>query len=131
MTSTPPTGDMPGAAEPGPQTSAGIPFIVTPQAIDKIRDFAAADPANAGKAFRVYVEGGGCAGFRYVFEFGEAEQDDLVVNLAGVTLAVDPLTMQYLRGATLDYKNTLNESGFTVSNPNAKATCGCGMSFGV
>ncbi len=81
---------------------------------------------------RVYVTGGGCSGFQYGFIFDEKYQkDDTKVLRDGVTLVVDPLSFQYLIGSEIDYKERLEGSHFTVSNPNAKSTCGCGASFSI
>ena len=81
---------------------------------------------------RIFVQGGGCSGFQYGFEFDEAQaDDDLAVVTNGVTLLVDPLSLQYLMGATVDYTETLAGAQFSIRNPNAKTTCGCGSSFTV
>ena len=79
---------------------------------------------------RVYISGGGCSGFQYGFAFEEQRnEDDLVVERDGVTLLVDPLSFQYLAGAEVDYRESLQGSQFVIRNPNAKTTCGCGSSF--
>ncbi len=79
---------------------------------------------------RVYIEGGGCSGFQYGFEFeDDLQDDDTVVENNGVKLVVDPLSLQYLTGASIDYLEDLQGSRFVVSNPNASSTCGCGSSF--
>ncbi len=84
-----------------------------------------------GTMLRVSVEGGGCSGFQYGFEFDEAQgDDDLAIATDGVTLLVDPLSLQYLMGAAVDYSESLHGAQFTIRNPNAKSTCGCGQSFG-
>ncbi|MBJ7537043.1 iron-sulfur cluster insertion protein ErpA [Marinomonas transparens] len=81
---------------------------------------------------RVYVTGGGCSGFQYGFTFDEEHQeDDTEVKRHGVTLVVDPLSFQYLVGSEVDYKENLEGSRFTVQNPNATSTCGCGASFSI
>ncbi len=122
-----PTG---GEAESGPR-QLPLPFQITDSALRKIAEFSASPDVKDGECFRVGVEGGGCAGFKYVFEFSAREEGDLEYFVGDLRLLVDPITLQYMTGSTLDYLNTLNEAGFAVSNPNAKATCGCGMSFGV
>ena len=79
---------------------------------------------------RVAVEGGGCSGFQYGFTFDEAQaEDDFAIDREGVTLLVDPLSLQYLTGAEIDYSESLSGSQFVIRNPNAKSTCGCGSSF--
>lgn len=81
---------------------------------------------------RVYIEGGGCSGFQYGFEFEKAtDEDDIMFERDGVKLLVDPLSMQYLAGGTVDFKDDLEGSRFVIDNPNASSTCGCGASFSV
>ena len=88
------------------------------------------EEGNAGLALRVYIQGGGCSGFQYGFEFDENRaEDDLAVDTDGVTLLVDPLSLQYLMGAEVDYSESLQGAQFVIRNPNAKTTCGCGSSF--
>jgi len=79
---------------------------------------------------RVFVSGGGCSGFQYGFTFDEKieDGDSKVVNM-GVTLVIDPMSVQYLMGAEIDYKEDLQGAQFIIRNPNAKTTCGCGQSF--
>jgi iron-sulfur cluster insertion protein len=85
-----------------------------------------------GTALRVSVSGGGCSGFQYGFSFDEERaEDDLALERDGVTLLVDPLSLQYLMGAEVDYRESLQGSQFVIRNPNAKSTCGCGSSFTV
>lgn len=87
---------------------------------------------NPDLKLRVYISGGGCSGFQYGFSFDEQqEQEDLALQRDGVTLLVDPLSLQYLMGAEVDYRESLQGSQFVIRNPNAKTTCGCGSSFSV
>ena len=80
--------------------------------------------------FRLRVNGGGCSGFQYGFTFDEKIQDgDSEIEKCGVTLLVDPMSVQYLRGAEIDYQEGLEGAQFVIKNPNAKTTCGCGSSF--
>lgn len=81
---------------------------------------------------RVYIQGGGCSGFQYGFQFDETvnEGDETVVT-DGVTMVVDPMSMQYLMGAEVDYTEGLQGAQFVIRNPNASTTCGCGSSFSV
>jgi iron-sulfur cluster assembly protein/iron-sulfur cluster insertion protein len=88
-----------------------------------------AQPDNAGKAFRVYVEKGGCSGMQYGMIFDEPRDGDLVSEHDGVTIAVDPISAGYVRGMSVDFSDALTGGGFKISNPNAKASCGCGKSF--
>jgi len=79
---------------------------------------------------RVYVQGGGCSGMQYGFEFDENLQEgDTLVERLGVKLLVDPMSFQYLSGAEIDYREGLEGAQFVIRNPNAHTTCGCGSSF--
>lgn len=81
---------------------------------------------------RVFVSGGGCSGFQYGFTFDkEQNEDDFEIVKEGVTFLIDAMSMQYLSGATIDFKDDLNGSQFIISNPAASSTCGCGSSFSV
>jgi iron-sulfur cluster insertion protein len=91
-----------------------------------------AEEGNPALKLRVYIQGGGCSGFQYGFEFDEQQgEDDLALARDGVTLLVDPLSLQYLMGAEVDYRESLQGAQFVIHNPNAKTTCGCGSSFTV
>ncbi|HET7663715.1 MAG TPA: iron-sulfur cluster insertion protein ErpA, partial [Rhodanobacteraceae bacterium] len=81
---------------------------------------------------RVYINGGGCSGFQYGFTFDEDQaEDDLAIDRDGVRLLVDPLSLQYLAGAEVDYTESLSGAQFVIRNPNARTTCGCGSSFSI
>ena len=85
---------------------------------------------NENLKLRVFVTGGGCSGFEYGFTFDEdVEEDDTRIDNEGVALLIDALSYQYLTGSVIDYKEDLQGSRFTVENPNATTTCGCGNSF--
>jgi iron-sulfur cluster assembly accessory protein len=86
-------------------------------------------PENTGKNFRVYVEQGGCSGMQYGMVFDEKRDGDFAFEQHGVTVLVDPISAQYLRGTVVDYSDALTGGGFKISNPNAKESCGCGKSF--
>ena len=91
-----------------------------------------AEEGNAALKLRVFIQGGGCSGFQYGFEFDEQQgEDDLAIVTDDVTLLVDPLSLQYLMGAEVDYSESLHGAQFVIRNPNAKTTCGCGSSFTV
>ena len=114
-------------------TATGAPASVdfTDAAVAKVRKLMA-EEGDERLMLRVYIEGGGCSGFQYGFEFeNAAQEDDTVVEKDGVCLLVDPLSFQYLMGASIDYKEDLQGARFVLSNPNAKTTCGCGSSFSV
>jgi len=105
------------------------PLQFTAAAAAKVRELIA-EEANPALKLRVYIQGGGCSGFQYGFEFDEAQgEDDVAVSTDGVTLLVDPLSLQYLMGAEVDYSESLHGAQFVIRNPNAKTTCGCGSSF--
>ena len=85
---------------------------------------------DKGSFFRIAIKGGGCSGFQYGFTFDEKIQDgDSEIEKCGVKLLVDPTSIQYLRGAEIDYQEGLEGAQFIIKNPNAKTTCGCGSSF--
>lgn len=90
------------------------------------------DEKNPKLKLRVFVNGGGCSGFQYGFEFDEnINDDDISVEKNGVTMVVDTMSAQYITGATVDYEEGLEGSRFVVNNPNATSTCGCGASFSI
>jgi len=112
-------------------TDANAPLIFTDQAAAKVKKLIE-EEANPDLMLRVYVTGGGCSGFQYGFTFEEAETEgDTRIVKDGVTLIVDPMSFQYLVGAEVDYKDDLEGSRFTINNPNAQTTCGCGSSFSI
>jgi iron-sulfur cluster assembly accessory protein len=105
---------------------------LTPAAAVKVRELMAEEPDADTLVLRVAIEGGGCSGFQYGLGFSTgAEQDDTVLEFDGVTVVVDPFSAPYLRGARIDFLNTIDQSGFKIDNPNASSSCGCGHSFQV
>ena len=81
---------------------------------------------------RTFVQGGGCSGFQYGFTFDDEQaEDDFEFHLGDTKLLVDSMSMQYLAGAVIDFKEDIMGSSFSISNPNAQTTCGCGSSFGM
>ncbi|CAL4321286.1 iron-sulfur cluster insertion protein ErpA [Buchnera aphidicola] len=87
---------------------------------------------NKNLKLRIYIIGGGCSGFQYQFIFDEnIDKDDILIKKSNIFLVVDPISLQYLYGGTIDYLENLEGSKFIVSNPNAKNTCGCGSSFNI
>jgi iron-sulfur cluster insertion protein len=107
------------------------PIVFTDAAARKVRALLD-EEANPNQMLRVFVTGGGCSGFQYGFTFDEkAEEGDTQVENGGVTLLVDPMSVQYLQGAEIDYKETVEGAQFVIRNPNASTTCGCGNSFSV
>jgi iron-sulfur cluster assembly accessory protein len=104
---------------------------VTETAAGKINELLA-EENKVGAALRVFVQGGGCSGFQYglMIDEGEGQQDaDQVFEVNGVRLFVDPISLRYLKGAEVDFVDNNMGGGFTIKNPNAKSTCGCGSSF--
>ena len=90
------------------------------------------DEDNQELRLRVYLTGGGCSGFSYGFTFDDkVAEDDTQIENGEVTMVVDAMSIQYLMGATVDYKESLQGSQFSVTNPNATTTCGCGSSFSI
>ena len=105
---------------------------LTETAASKIRELQAQEPAGEADVLRVAVQGGGCSGFEYALGFDRGLQEgDLELESHGVTVVVDPFSAPYLSGAEIDFLNTIEESGFKISNPNAVSACGCGHSFQV
>jgi iron-sulfur cluster insertion protein len=84
---------------------------------------------NAGKNLRLYIEQGGCSGMQYGMVFDEKRDGDLISQKDGVSVLVDPISADYLRGAVVDYSDSMTAGGFKITNPNAKQSCGCGKSF--
>ena len=136
---------MSGAARPNISSMATAPdtMSVSPSLAPSLvfTDAAAAkvgeliqEEANPNLKLRVFVQGGGCSGFQYGLMIDEGEGDattDSVIESNGVKLLVDPISARYLRGAEVDFVDNVTGGGFTIKNPNAKSTCGCGSSFSV
>jgi iron-sulfur cluster insertion protein len=107
------------------------PIHFTDSAANKIAELVA-EEQNPDLKLRVFVQGGGCSGFQYGFTFDDTiNEDDTAMTKNGVTLLVDAMSLQYLIGAEIDYKDDLQGSQFVINNPAAKSTCGCGSSFSV
>jgi len=124
-----------------------IPVFFSDEATSKVRDLML-EEGNPNLVLRVFVSGGGCAGFQYGFAFEESSAggellagedpatgeelvagEDMVIERDGVRVLIDPVSLQYLAGARIDYEEDLDGSRFVIKNPNAKSTCGCGSSF--
>ncbi len=102
---------------------------VSPTAATKISELLA-EEGKANSGLRVFVQGGGCSGFQYGLMIEESGGDaDQVFESNGVKLFVDPVSVSYLQGAEVDFVDTVTGGGFTIKNPNATSTCGCGSSF--
>jgi iron-sulfur cluster assembly accessory protein len=104
---------------------------LTPTAAAKVKELMAEEPDET-LVLRVAIQGGGCSGFQYGLGFDAAPAEgDEILDVEGVRVVVDPFSAPYLRGATIDFLNGLQESGFKIDNPNASSSCGCGHSFQV
>jgi len=106
-------------------------ITITENAQSKITDLLS-EENNADLKLRTFVQGGGCSGMSYGFTFDEVQNDDdFEIAVGNFKVLVDAMSMQYLQGASIDYKEDLLGSQFSISNPNAETTCGCGSSFSV
>ena len=104
-------------------------IMLTDNAASKVNELITAESED-GLALRVAVRPGGCSGFSYEMYFDtDRDTEDLIADYNGVGVVVDPSSAQLLEGATLDYKDGLQDAGFSIDNPNAQRTCGCGSSF--
>ncbi len=105
---------------------------ITDKGAEKVHEFLAAQQADLSVAgLRVGVRGGGCSGFQYQLAFDEQRESDVVFESHGLKLLVDGESLQFVRGSTIDYEESLQGAGFKVNNPNVVAACGCGSSFRV
>lgn len=107
------------------------PIVFTERAVQKVAELLKAE-GHPNLKLRVYITGGGCAGFQYGFTFDEEVlEDDAVIEKGGIQILIDALSLPYLKGAEIDYKDDIEGARFVIRNPNAKTTCGCGSSFAV
>jgi iron-sulfur cluster insertion protein len=106
-------------------------LTMTEKAAEKVRFYADEMAEAKGKDLRIFVQGGGCSGFQYGFTFDDRQEGDTIVESGGIRVLVDPMSAQYLTGATVDFVEDLRGAGFVVENPNAVRSCGCGHSFAV
>jgi len=105
---------------------------LTEPAAAKIKDLMADEPAGEAEVLRIAVQGGGCSGFQYALGFDRGPQDgDHELSSQGISVVVDPFSAPYLQGASIDFLDGLQESGFKIENPNVSSACGCGHSFQV
>ncbi len=108
-----------------------LPLVFTDSAAGKVKELVD-EEGNPDLKLRVFVQGGGCSGFQYGFTFDEVvNEDDTQMAKNGVTLLIDAMSLQYLMGAEIDYKEDRQGAQFVIKNPNATTTCGCGSSFSV
>jgi iron-sulfur cluster assembly protein len=104
---------------------------LTDIAAEKVRAFMNGQTAEGQVGLRVGVRGGGCSGFQYALALDEQREDDNVFECGGISVLVDPASLQYVDGSTVDFTESFQGSGFEVTNPNVVASCGCGSSFRV
>ena len=113
------------------QSGRPAPLVVTDGAFRRIRSIIEAE-GRPGLKLRVSVSGGGCSGFQYHFDLDEGDEDgDVIVERDGIKVVVDSMSLIYLLGSTLDFVENLTGSYFSVVNPNASSSCGCGTSFSI
>ena len=122
----PPQSSSPAAPE-GPESMV----LITPVAASKINEIRETEAIEANMALRLRVVGGGCAGFSYDLYFDEPAEVDRQIEIQGVKVVVDEMSLMYLVGTEIDYVEGLQGAGFKFNNPNVKTTCGCGSSFSV
>ena len=107
------------------------PLVFTDSAARKVKSLIE-EEGDESLNLRVFISGGGCSGFQYGFTFDEKEGDgETIVENGGMKLLIDPMSIQYLMGAEIDYSEGLEGAQFVIRNPNAQSTCGCGSSFSV
>ena len=105
-----------------------LPPKVTPRAFARLAEI---NDGGPGQALRVAVAGGGCSGFQYDIRMDDASTDDLVLEGDGQKVLVDPVSLPFLAGATIDWSDELIGARFVIENPNASSSCGCGTSFSI
>ena len=114
------------------ETREAATLALTERAAEKVRALMAQEPAGEAEVLRVAIRGGGCGGFEYALGFDRgATAGDSEAEFHGVRVVVDAASAPYLQGATVDFVESLQESGFKIDNPNASGSCGCGHSFQV
>jgi len=116
--------------EPSPVVDISPVVSLTESAAQEIRSKLAAESGpGAEKFLRIYVEAGGCSGMQYGMVFDEQRPDDCIARFHGVGVVVDPFSAEKVKGAVVDFVDSLTGGGFKISNPNARQSCGCGKSF--
>jgi iron-sulfur cluster assembly accessory protein len=123
----------PDASAPVPQAKPPVtnPISLTERAAEKVREIRVAENIEESYGLRLRVVGGGCSGFSYDLYFDQSTSMDKRYDSHDVSLVVDQMSLQYLRGTEVDYVEGLQGAGFKFNNPNVKSTCGCGSSFSV
>ncbi|HEX8728597.1 MAG TPA: iron-sulfur cluster insertion protein ErpA [Ktedonobacterales bacterium] len=103
-------------------------ITITPTAAEKVRELLEAE-GNPELGLRIFVAGGGCSGLQYGMTLDETQESDSIFETQGVRVLIDEMSAEYISGSEVDYVDSLMGAGFTVNNPNAVSTCGCGHSF--
>jgi iron-sulfur cluster insertion protein len=124
---TEPQGSAPTGITPSGEQKPLL--TMTDAAIAKVKYFATTMPDSEGKPLRIFVQGGGCSGFQYGFQFDEKREDDNLLEVGGISVVVDPQSATYLRESKVDYVEDFRGAGFSVTNPQSTGGCGCGKSF--
>ena len=115
--------------EQNPQTAVEISILsITPTAAEKVRELLEQEN-DPSLALRIFVAGGGCSGLQYGMTLDEEQDGDTIVQQSGIKVLVDEMSLGYINGSQVDYVDSLMGAGFTVNNPNAVSSCGCGHSF--
>ncbi len=115
--------------EQNPQTAVETSILsITPTAAEKVRELLEQEN-DPGLALRIFVAGGGCSGLQYGMTLDEEQDGDTTVQQSGIKVLVDEMSLGYINGSQIDYVDSLMGAGFTVNNPNAVSSCGCGHSF--
>ncbi len=128
-TAATPTEATPHTEPKAPRAPRKPPIELTPKAVEMVKK-AMVDQKLDGFTLRVAVVGGGCSGFNYDLDLiKETRPTDFTFSMDGLSVAIDPMSTQYLKGTVVDYVESLQGAGFKFQNPNAKSTCGCGSSF--
>jgi len=104
-------------------------ITLTPRAADQVRSMLREVESPETKRLRVFVESGGCSGFQYGMSFDLPKADDQILESEGLSILMDPSSLAYLSGSSIDFDDGLQGKGFEIKNPNAESTCGCGKSF--
>ena len=102
---------------------------LTENAASQVKEMLTQEPEGASKGLRLYIETGGCSGLSYGMVFDEKRDGDHTAEFNGVSVLVDNVSAEYLKGAVVDYSDALTGGGFKITNPRAKSSCGCGKSF--
>lgn len=131
MTDLPTQTSAPTGNQPAPADAVAAPVTVSASAARRVRTIVAQD-GNPAMALRISVSGGGCSGFQYGFTLDDAETaDDIVIERDGARVVIDTVSLEYLRGAEIDFVEDLTGAYFKIANPQASSSCGCGNSFAI